>query len=154
MLSTEGHPYILKYVRMSVASMITTILSDFARVIIKPKDKSYTGALNSMHRDLVEKLGKQYNVFDYFEINTKLLDFYKTLKPRFSVNMFTKGSLQNHPMLKSQLESVFENIFSAQSLGLNKGEVSAYLSVAEKLHTKPECIVYLDDQVKNMEAAE
>lgn len=134
--------------------MITTILSDFSQVIIKPKDKNYSGALNLIHRDLVEKFGERYNIFDYFEVNTKLLDFYKTLKPRFSVNMFTTDILQSHPLLRPLLDATFENIFVAKDLGLSKKESGAYVFVAEKLQARPENILYIDDQVKNVEAAQ
>ena len=69
--------------------MYTTIISDFSRVIIKPKDKNYSGALNLMHRDLTEKFGENYNVFEYFELNSKLLDFFKSMRGKYSVNLFT-----------------------------------------------------------------
>ncbi|OGG71239.1 hypothetical protein A3F27_00030 [Candidatus Kaiserbacteria bacterium RIFCSPHIGHO2_12_FULL_53_13] len=134
--------------------MYTTLLSDFSRVIIKPKDKNYAGALNPIHRDLTEKLGERYGIFDYFELNEKLLDFYRSLKAELSVNIFTTDILQNHPLLMPRLEPIFENIFSANTLGLSKKEPSAYLFIAEKLRVRPESIVYIDDQIKNVEAAQ
>ena len=53
-----------------------------------------------------------------------------------------------------RLEPIFENIFSANTLGLSKKEPSAYLFIAEKLRVRPESIVYIDDQIKNVEAAQ
>lgn len=133
--------------------MYTTILSDFSRVIIKPKDKSYSGALNPVHREMTAKFGEQYDVFEYFELNKRLLDFYQSLKAKYSVNLFTTDIIQNHPLVRPQLELVFENIFSANDYKLNKKDPLAYLFVADKLKTQPENVIYIDDQVGNIEAA-
>lgn len=138
---------------MDPTNMYTTILSDFSRVIIKAKDKSYLGALNPVHRELTAKFGEQYDVFEYFELNTKLLDFYKSLKSKYSLNLFTTDVIQNHPLVRPQLELVFENIFSANDHNLHKKDSAAYLFVVDKLKTQPENVIYIDDQMGNIEAA-
>ena len=134
-------------------STYTTILSDFSRVIIKPKDKNYSGALNPIHRELTEKFGQSYNLFDHFEINDRLLDFYKSLKANYSINLFTTDIIQNHPQIRPELEGVFENIFAANDLGLNKKEPAAYLFLCKKMDVRPASVIYIDDQLGNIEAA-
>jgi FMN phosphatase YigB (HAD superfamily) len=133
--------------------MYSTILSDFSRVIIKPKDKDYAGALNAIHRALTRKFGEKYNMFEYFEINEKLIDFYASLKEDYSVNRFTTDMIQNHPLIRPRLESVFSNIFAANDYGLSKKDPSAYSFIADKLAVKLEQVIYIDDQEANAEAA-
>ena len=69
------------------------------------------------------------------------------------MNLFTTDIIQNHPLVRPQLELVFENIFSANDHGLNKKDPGAYQFVADKLKVKPQSIIYVDDQVGNIEAA-
>lgn len=133
--------------------MYTTIISDFSRVIIKPIDKGYLGGLNAFHRELIEKFGERYNIFEYFEVNNKLLDFYLFIKTKYSVNLFTTDIIQNHPLLRPKLDDAFGNIFAANDHGLNKKDPTAYLFIADKLKTSPQNIIYIDDQMSNIEAA-
>lgn len=134
--------------------MYTTILSDFSRVIIKPKDRNYTGGLNPVHRNLTEKLGQNYNPFEYFELNENLLNFYSSLKEEYSVNLFTTDIIQNHPSIRPRLESIFENIFAANDYGLNKKDPTAYSFIADKLGKRPKEIIYIDDQGENVTASQ
>ena len=53
--------------------MIKVILSDFARVILFPKDKSYPGRLDELQAKLNNQ-SEGHNFFDYFELNQELLD--------------------------------------------------------------------------------
>ena len=134
--------------------MYTNILSDFSRVIIKPMDKSYTvGALNPIHRELVAKYGEDYDPTPYFELNEELLGFYGSLKERYAIDLFTTDIIQNHPLIRPRLESVFTNIFSANDLGLDKKESAAYSFIADKLQVPTGQIIYIDDSVGNTAAA-
>ena len=74
--------------------MITTILSDFSRVILNPKDKNYKGTLNGLNKELLEKEVK-YLFFNYFEFNKEILNLYIQLKEKYSINVFTTGTIQN-----------------------------------------------------------
>lgn len=129
-----------------------SILSDFSRTVLHPKDRDYTGGLNTLHKKLGEELGEKYHVLDHFVFNTELTDFYRSLTD-ISVNLFTTDIIQNHPHIRPELEAVFENIFAANDLGLSKKDPNAYLFVAQKLNISPSKIVYVDDQHANNEAA-
>lgn len=132
--------------------MINTILSDFSWVIVLPKDKNYKGALNHLHFKLSEEIG-DYDFYDYFKFNEEPLDFYKSLKGKHSLNIFTTGVLQNHPQAKQKLEPIFDNIFSAYDNELDKTNPDSYLSIAKKLGKRPSEILFIDDKEEFIKAA-
>jgi len=132
--------------------VITSILSDFSRVVLKPKDDNYNGTLNGLYKELKSK-SELFNFYDYFELNNQLLDLYKQLKKKYSINLFTTGSIQNAPEIKDKIYSVFEHVFSAEELGLDKKDPKSYMVIAENIHLSPDQIFYIDDQQENIEAA-
>jgi len=133
--------------------MIRVILSDFSRVILQVKDKTYKGTLNGLYQELVAK-NKTFNFYDYYEFNEELLTFYKKLKRNYSVNIFTLGSIQkNSAEVKKRIRNIFDNVFSSKDLGLNKNDSRSYILIAKKLHKKPEEILFIDDQEENIKAA-
>ena len=134
--------------------MIKAILSDFSWTILFPKDKSYQGTLNGLHAQLLENKRETYQFFDYFEINQELLDFYQSLKPEYSINIFTSGIVQEHPQVKKILEPIFDHIFSAKHLNLSKNDPKTYLLLALKINLKPKEILFIDDQEKNLQPAQ
>jgi len=84
--------------------MIKAIVSDFSRVLLFPKDKSYQGSLNALHKELSEK--PSYNALDFFELNVGLLDFYKSLKDRIPVYIFTSDVIQDYCIIIPTLHSI------------------------------------------------
>jgi len=110
--------------------MITTIVSDFSYVLLFPKEESYQGTLNGLYRTLTGN----FNFFDYYRLNNKLLEYYKSLKSqKLSINIFTSGSLQNNLQIKKILEPIFDHIWSAQELGLEKSDIESYRIITKKL---------------------
>lgn len=132
--------------------MITTILSDFSRVILFPKDKKYKGTLNGLNKEL-ENRKITYDFFDYFEFNEDILNLYKQLKNKYSINMFTTGTVQNAKEVKQKLDNIFDSIFSAEEYGLKKDNPDSYIFIANKLGKSVNQILYIDDQLKNIKAA-
>ena len=132
--------------------MITTILCDFSRVLLIPKDPNYTGKLNRLHKDLFKK-DPNYHFFDYFIFNEELLNYFKSLKPRYSLHIFTTGTVQNHPDSRKVIDPIFETIFSAEEYSLHKNAPHAYIFIARKLNKTPEEIFFIDDKRQNVEAA-
>lgn len=133
--------------------MITTILSDFSNVILQFSKPSFMGSLNGFYRELLSS-GKPFNFYDYYEFNQPLLDYYKSLSVKYSLNIFTTSQIQNDPNSKEVISEIFNQIYSAEDLGVHKTEPAAYRLVAEKLGKNPEEIVFIDDQMKNIEAAQ
>ncbi|MDO8609295.1 MAG: HAD-IA family hydrolase [bacterium] len=133
--------------------MITTILSDFSRVILNPKDKNYKGTLNGLNKELSEK-NTNYIFFDYFEFNDEILNLYRQLKTKYSVNIFTTGIIQNKSEVRRVIEPIFDNIYTAKDFGLDKKQSEAYLFITQKLNKKPNEILFIDDQEENTVAAQ
>jgi HAD superfamily hydrolase (TIGR01509 family) len=135
-----------------IYSMVPIILSDFSRVILFPKDKEYKGTLNGLYKELQEK-NIPYNFFDYFEFNESILDLYTQLKKRTSVNIFTSGSIQDAKEVRQRIDTVFDNVYSAEVYGIKKREPNAYRFIAEKLQKPLNQILFIDDEAGNVEAA-
>lgn len=132
--------------------MITTILSDFSRVILNPKDKNYRGTLNGLHKELSEK-NNNYAFFDYFEFNEEILNVYRQLKTKYSVNVFTTGTIQNRAEVRQVIDPIFDNIYTAKDFGIDKKHPEAYLFIAHKLNKKPNEIIFIDDKQVNIDVA-
>lgn len=133
--------------------MIKVILSDFARVILLPKDKSYQGRLDVLEEEMKRKL-KDYNVFDYFELNQELLDFFQSIKNKIPVYIFTSGSNYETPGIKEKLTPIFNDFFYSVAMGMDKVNSGSYSFLAKKLHQIPEEIFFIDDDQKNIQAAQ
>lgn len=132
--------------------MITTLIFDFSRVILNVKDKKYTGFLNTLHNEMSIK--PDYKFFDYFELNEELLKFMETIKTKYSLYIFTTGSVQNVPEVRKRIDPIFRKIYSAEELDLNKKDPQSYLFIANDLNKNPNEILFTDDQPENIKAAE
>lgn len=145
--------------------MLNTIITDFTRVLLLPKDSSYTGKLNRLHKELSEK-DPHYPFFDHFVLNEELLNYYKNMKTstplnklsrseaKFSLHIFTTGTIQDHPEVRKIIDPIFDNIFSAEEFSLHKNAPHAYTFIARKINKSPNEIIFVDDKRQNLEAAE
>lgn len=131
--------------------MVEAIVTDFSGVLLFPKDKSYKGKLNKLHKELFEK--EDYNIWDYFQLNKPLLDFYRKLSESFNLYVFTTEYIQEYPPLKERIKGIFKKIFIATELEIKKNEKEAYLVLAKKLVLSPNQILYIDDLSTNIEIA-
>lgn len=132
--------------------MIKVILSDLARTFLFVKDSSWTETLNKLYSKL-ESEYPEYDFWGYFYLDQKYLELMKSLKAKYSVNMFTSGYIQNHSELQKLFIPVFENIFNEESVGFSKKDEQSYKIIAERLNVKPEEILFIDDDLKYCEAA-
>lgn len=134
---------------------ITTVITDFSRVLLYFKDTDYTGTLNGKHKELKEKI-ENYNILDHFNLDTDLLAYYAALKERgMTLAIFTSDSIQDDPGLAPFLSPIFnkEHIFSAKRLGVKKSQAEGYSVLLSKLGKEPEEVLYIDDSEKNISAA-
>lgn len=131
--------------------MIKTLLFDFSRVLLHPTDKTYSGSLNNLHRELKDK--ESYYLFNYFELNEELLECLKTLKGKFEICIFTTDIIQNDPLIRKKIDPIFSKIFSANELGITKSDPGSYKFIAKDLGVKPEEIFFTDDTERNIQAA-
>ncbi len=133
--------------------MIKSLIFGFSRVILFPKDKTYTGSLNGLNKELIEKYGENYDFFDYFELNTDLLDYIDSVKSDADCYIFTTDSIQDRSEVHGKLKNLFKDIFRANEMGVEKNKRGAYQIISEKIKVKPNDIFYLDDNLENVNAA-
>ncbi|HLD62550.1 MAG TPA: HAD-IA family hydrolase [Candidatus Norongarragalinales archaeon] len=131
--------------------MIKVLLFDFSRTLLFPKDRSYSGDMNPLHASLKAR-DLNYPFLDHFELNHELLSYLKTLKGRFSLHIFTTGTVQDSPAIRTDLK-IFEGIHSAEKLGLSKTDSASYEEIAKKLGVNANEILLIDDKEKNLVAA-
>jgi HAD superfamily hydrolase (TIGR01549 family) len=132
--------------------MIKAIVSDFSRVLLFPKDKTYQGSLNALHKKF--SINNDYNILDYFELNTELLDYYKTLTPSINLYILTSDTIQDDPVLQQYLNPIFKTIYSASKMNVDKKNPEAYKKICIDLNLLPEEVLYVDDSEENSKAAE
>lgn len=131
--------------------MIKTLLLDFSRVLLHPTDKSFTGSLNNLHREL--KDNESYYLFNYFELNEELLEYLKTLKEKYEMRIFTTDIIQNDPLIREKIDPIFSKIYSASELGISKKDPQSYEYILKDLKNNPDEVLFIDDTPGNLEAA-
>ncbi len=131
--------------------MIQSLVSDFSNVVLLSKDKSYSGGLNALYKKLSAQ--GEYDFFAYFQFNRDLLDFYKTLSKDIDLYLFTSEYIQEHPLVRSEIDGMFKEVFSGARLGLIKTHASTYKTIADIIGKKSEEILFIDDRQENIDAA-
>ncbi|HLD19576.1 MAG TPA: HAD-IA family hydrolase [Candidatus Nanoarchaeia archaeon] len=131
--------------------MITTLVFDFSRVILFPKDENYKGKLNPLHKRLSQAAG--YNLLDHFELNEPILRYVQEFKGKYGLYIFTSGSIQNAPEIRPRLEEIFDGIYSSEELGVSKKDPNGYLHFAKTIGINPGEMIFIDDTSINVEAA-
>lgn len=131
--------------------MIKALVSDFSRVIIFPKQDDYRGGLNLLHKISFQKPG--YSALQQFRLNHELLKYYQSLKRQCILAIFTSGTVQDSPEFRQHLDPVFQRVFSAPKLGLEKADPKAYEKIAGLLGVRPAEILFVDDSDTNIAAA-
>ncbi len=131
--------------------MIKSLLFDFSRTLLFPKDKQYVGSLNELYRLKRDEIN--FSFFNYFELNNRVIDLLKPLKNKYKLAIFTSDSIQKDPAIYNQLSSVFIKIYSAKEIGFSKNDPRVYELIANDLNLSPDEIVFIDDSKVNIDAA-
>lgn len=131
--------------------MITTLIFDFSNVLLFPKDRSYTGKLNDLHKEKSQQ--DSYNVFESFELDRELLQLLRTLKEKVTLHLFTEGSMHQIPEIRNELDTVFDSLHSAKEIGYHKSDPLAFTTLTTLLGMPPAEALFIDDKPENIEAA-
>lgn len=131
--------------------MISSLVFDFSRVLLFPKDTSYFGKLNPLHQELSNQ-GK-YSVFDHFFFNDELLGYLESIKDRYGLYIFTAGTIQETPEIRERMIDIFRRVFTVQDSDLGKGDPQAYRWLAKEIQREPSEILFIDDDFANVQAA-
>lgn len=127
------------------------LLFDFSKVLLFPRNDTYLGSLNTLYKEKISLPG--FNFFDYFKLNTELLDYLKQHQEKIDLYMFTSESIQNAPELQPYIKSVFKQIFSALDMSYSKKQSEAYVEITKILNIDPSDITFIDDSTENIKAA-
>ena len=131
--------------------MITTIISDFSRVLLFPAEGSYEGSLNKLYRE--QSANQTFNFADYFRFNEELLTFFQSRRDNYLLGIFTTDTIQEAPEARQLLAPIFSHIISAKKSGISKKDASSYVYIADSLQRPVEEILYIDDNEDNILAA-
>ncbi len=132
--------------------MIKAIIVDFSRVILHPKDINYSGKLNDLHRDL--SVQDEYNILGYFDLNKALLNYLEKLKGAYKLYIYTTDVIQDDPEIRKVIDPIFDNVYRAKDIGLSKQDTKSYEFIIKELKLDPEEILFIDDSIGNIKAAE
>lgn len=127
--------------------MKKTLITDFSRVLLFSKDKNYEGGLNDLYRKIIDDDSK---FFEYFELNNDLLSYYKSLKNKLDLFLFTSEIIQQAPPLQKHLKPIFKGIYSALKMNTNKKEERAYHLLIKELGLAADETIYVDDLTNNI----
>lgn len=131
--------------------MISTLLFDFSRVILLPKDKLYTGGLNALHKMLSQKA--DYTFSNHFELNSELLMYLSNIKNSFDLYLFTNETIQEQEDVKPFVNQTFQKVYTASALGMEKSNPDAYKYIAADLGKDAQEMLFIDDSHDNVTAA-
>src|SRR5579862_1388840 len=131
--------------------MTKAIIFDFSRVLLFPRDKTYKGSLNELHKNYINK--PDYKVFDLFELNIELLTFLDKIMHKAKLYILTTDIIQDSPEFEKYLKPKFQKIFSASKMTLSKKESKIYHEIANSLGLNPENVLIIDDSIDNLKAA-
>ncbi len=131
--------------------MITTIIFDLGRVLVLPKDRNYTSGLSSLYHKVYQE--PDFNFFDHFDLNDKLLEFTNALKNKYEVYVFTFGTVHEAPEVSRVIGKTFKEVFSAKKLNFSKEDSSSYSKLAEMVGKNPSEILFIDDKEINVQTA-
>ncbi len=137
--------------RNSKVAAMKTIVFDFSRVLLFPKNQAYQGELNKLHADLSSK--PNYKFLENFKFNEDLLNFLEQQKDNIELYIFTTGVIQNTPEVRGRIKGIFRKIFTVADMGFNKESIEAFNGVIKEIGKKPEEITFVDDKVENIEPA-
>ncbi len=132
--------------------MIKVLLFDLSNTILFAKDKNYIGGLNALHNELQATI-PNFVFLDHFELDFELLSMLQSLQSSYVIALFTSETIQDSPAIRPTLDKVFDPIISAQTIGFHKTNPEAYRHISEILNIQPNEMLFVDDSLKNIQAA-
>lgn len=95
----------------------------------------------------VELSSEHRYLFDADHLNHELIDIVKKLRDKFKIGLITNTGKEymDEFLFKPGLDKLFDCLVISHSEGLKKPDPKIYQLAMERLHLKPEEILYLDD---------
>ena len=136
-----------------MSNKIKVLLLDFSYTLCFPKTKEKVDSLSGLYSETLEK-DSSSNALDNFILNRELLDYLQTLKISHKIYIFTSGLMHTDPIIAKILKPIFDGYITSVELKLPKSFPNAYKIIANKLGVNPDNILFIDDQQKNVVAAQ
>lgn len=130
---------------------IKLILIDFSYTLCFPKTKEHIESLNGLYSEIIKN---NSNPMDSFIINQELIDYLKTLNNNYKIYIFSSGTMHLDPMISQYWQPFFDGNITSIQLGLPKSFPDAYKTIANRLDVLVSEILFIDDQQKNVLAAQ
>lgn len=119
---------------------ITTLVFDFNRVLIYA---------NEQVAEIPQLSANEWDV----NLNHPLLQFLQSLPAEISLHIYSSSLVLQRSELATQLQPPFQQIFLSKKLNLPKSDPNSFRTLASLLKAKPDELLFIDDQVFNVEAA-
>ncbi len=131
---------------------ITTIISDFSRTLLFHADPDRDGSINARYREVRDT--EDFDFFAHFRWNEELFQQYKTLAEQgIKLYVLTTGTVQEDPALSEKMK-IFEKVYTEANLGgAEKDDPETYRQILADLQADPDTILFVDDNLGNIEAA-
>ncbi|MFQ5492761.1 MAG: HAD-IA family hydrolase [Candidatus Dojkabacteria bacterium] len=130
--------------------MITTLLVDFARVLVLPKDET----IRSVNKLYKQALRNQEKFNQHFYVNEELFEYLESIKDSFNMYLFTGSTdLLELPILKSRIDKLFRDVYITKVMGMNKRNIEIYRLVLDRIKISPDEIMFIDDKARNIRIA-
>lgn len=103
--------------------------------------------------DALEKWAAKHTVTQD-KIDWELVAYAEELKHHYRLHLLTDQiNIGEDDKLKSKVETLFTQIFRSYEQGVRKPDLSAFHNVLAQIKAQPQDCVFIDDDVKNIEAA-
>lgn len=128
------------------------VLFDLSKTLLFSKEYDYSGSLNDRYMELKDDPSFEFD--NYFQVNNEVLDFLKDYKREVDLYIYTSRTIQEDPVLADRLDPVFRGVFSGSRLNLPKDKPESFQVLCNKIGKDPVDVLFVDDQLKNVRAAQ
>ncbi len=128
--------------------MINTLLFDFSWVLAFPYSANI-GSSKAYQKSKAENQPWQ----NYLVINQELIDFIKQNQSKYKNYIFSASSQDLLNEIKQNLIPPFLDVFSSKELNFYKHRPEGYKQISSMIKTKPNQILFVDDNEANIQAA-
>lgn len=94
------------------------------------------------------------NVPDYLYLNKNLLAFLANHTTDANYYLYSNSSPSKLHLIKELFPDIFTNVISAQETGWYKSDPESYIEIAKLLKVESQEIIFVDDLIDNIKAAQ
>jgi FMN phosphatase YigB (HAD superfamily) len=131
---------------------LSTLIFDFSRVLIFPKNTAYKGSLSDLYSRV--SFDPEFKFHDHFVINMELIDFLNRLPRSYLLALFTASkNLHTDDAVTAIVKPLFSDIYESGEIGYKKSDQLAYTELVNRIGAIPNECLFIDDTIDNVKAA-